>query len=312
MRESELHQHIFDRSRGLIGSFPRVVVGPGDDAAVVRAGGDAPLLAVTVDQLIEGRHYEPRRLESPEGRDLVARKAIARSISDLAAMGAAPHWSLATAALPGSFKHADDLFDRMARWASHWECPLVGGDIASTEGPLTLTVTAAGGFASDPDARGPVLRSHATPGDLVCVTGSLGGWLESEHHLRFEPRVIEAAWLARTLGPHLGAMIDLSDGLGRDAARLADASGVRLELDADRLPPRRSGLTLESMLGDGEDYELCFTLRPDAGRSLPACSPETGVPFTIVGRVLGPGEGPACTVRRGNDRLDASRLGWDH
>ena len=146
MRESELHDHIDRRSRGLSGAFSQVVVGPGDDAAIVRTGttDSGTLQAITVDQLIASRHFDPALLDSPEGRDLVARKAIARSISDLAAVAASPRWSLATAALPASFKHADDLFDRMFAWANHWRCPLVGGDIAATTGPLTLTVTAAG------------------------------------------------------------------------------------------------------------------------------------------------------------------------
>ena len=133
MRESELLAHIYDRSKALPGSFAEVVVGPGDDCAVLRsASGDLTLLSV--DQLIEGPHFEPG---TPTDR--IAYKAFARSISDLAAMGGEPTAALAAAALPDSFQDADALFDAMHRVAADFACPLVGGDIARTTGPLSLT-----------------------------------------------------------------------------------------------------------------------------------------------------------------------------
>ena len=141
MRESELHAHIAARSIGLVaGGGYEIVVGPGDDCAVLRSPkGEISLL--TVDQLVEGRHFTPET-----SIDLIARKAIARSVSDIAAMGGTPVWSLASGTLPKDYRHANELFDAMSRWAKHWQCPLVGGDIASHNDPnhpLTISVTVA-------------------------------------------------------------------------------------------------------------------------------------------------------------------------
>ena len=134
MRESELLEHIARASSDLGGD---VLVGPGDDAAVVRVGGETLLL--TVDQLVEGRHYEPGT-----AHERVAHKAIARSVSDIAAMGGRPRFTLATAALPAGFEDAAGLFDRMREAAGRLGCPLVGGDIASTDGPALFTTTVVG------------------------------------------------------------------------------------------------------------------------------------------------------------------------
>lgn len=272
-----------------------VRVGPGDDAAVLEAPG-API-AATVDQLIEGRHFERGTMVG-----LIARKAVGRSISDAAAMAARPWVSLATAAVPPHFREADALFEAMGRWARAWGAPLVGGDLAATTGPLTLTVTV---LALCEGARGPVLRSSARPGEGVYATGRLGASLVSGRHLRVVPRFAEALWLARALGDRLGAMIDLSDGLGMDAGRVAEASRVRIALDAERLP-----LHLEAdwraALSDGEDYELLFTARGPVPRVIPGL----GTPVTRVGRVE---EGEGCVVRTpAGDEVDASAMGFEH
>ena len=297
MRESELLAHIYNRSKALPGSFAEVVVGPGDDCAVLRSvSGDLTLLSV--DQLIEGRHFDPG---TPPDR--IADKAFARSISDLAAMGGEPTAALAAAALPDSFRDADTLFDAMHRVAADFACPLVGGDIARTTGPLSLTVTVVG---SPHTERGPVLRSDARVGDAVFVTGRLGGSLASGRHLSFSPRLAEGGWLCDTLGDRLGAMIDLSDGLGRDAGRIALASGVAIELDASLIPRHPDVTDAQAAVSDGEDYELCFTARGD----VPRRCPQTGTAVTRVGRVVA---GSGCTLRLDSgDVLDASELGWEH
>lgn len=299
MRESRLLDHIYRRSADLVSSFPGVVLGPGDDCAVVA---DGPRTLLTVDQLIEGRHYLPGTAV-----DLVARKAVARSVSDIAAMAGTPRWALATAAIPASWSQAesDDLFDRMAAWARHWGCPLVGGDIASLPdgAPMVLTVTVGG---EPHGTRGPVTRSEAKPGDAVWLTGRVGGSLPSGRHLTFEPRIAEAQWLAETLASRLHAMIDLSDGLGRDAARVAAASGVRIEIAATLVPvcaPRSA-----SAASDGEDYELLFIT--DGDITLPAACPRTGTPVARIGHVMA---GQGCVIIDADGRAwDTTELGWDH
>ncbi|MCC6660326.1 MAG: thiamine-monophosphate kinase [Phycisphaerales bacterium] len=304
MREGELLRHIYARSAGLAG-IPQVAVGPGDDCAVVRAGGGDVLLKV--DQVVAGRHFRP-----PPGTpiDLIARKAVGRAVSDIAAMAGTPVCSLAGAVLPPGAAWADELFDAMSVWAGRWGCPLVGGDICISEepspsphGPGGLPVLGVTIMGTPHPARGPVLRSGARPGDGVYVTGLLGATLDPRtglgHHLAFEPRLAEAMALADGLGAGLHAMMDISDGLGLDASRLAAASGVRIELDAGAFP-LREGADWRGAAGDGEDYELLFTT--DAG--------EIPIPAWRVGVVA---RGSGCTIRGpGGEVADAGAFGWEH
>ena len=300
MDESTLLAHIYDRSANLAADFAsRVAVGPGDDCAVLRLTSGADSILVTTDQLVEGRHYDPA---TPV--NAVAHKAICRSLSDIAAMGGKAHSCVAAATLRAGFENADELFDAMARTAAHYDCPLVGGDIAFGDGPTVICVTVTG----EPHGRrGPVLRSGALPGDIVCVTGNIGGSFESGKHLTFEPRLREAAWLCDTLGDRLVAMIDISDGVWRDAGRIAAASSVRIMLNEAAIPLAPSAKDARSAIADGEDYELIFTIRP--GAEIPRVTP-TGVTITTIG-VAEPGVGCALRVRDGAV-IDASDLGWDH
>lgn len=303
MRESDLHNHLYTLTSGMPARWPHVLTGPGDDCAVVAPQRGS--LLVTVDQLVEGRHFD-----TGTPVNLIARKAIARSVSDIAAMGGdanaeAGGWALATGILPTGYPHARELTDALHHWAAHWGFPIVGGDIASGEegGPLSLTVTIAG---RPHPIRGPVLRSGARPGDEVWVTGRIGNSLASGRHLAFEPRLTTGAWLCQSLGERLHAMIDVSDGLGRDAARVARASGSRIELDGPLVPLHADVTHLHTAVGDGEDYELCLCVSPGAG--LPARAPD-GVELTRIGRVVA---GSGCSIVIDGVARDASELGWDH
>jgi thiamine-monophosphate kinase len=335
MHEDQLLQAIARASAGLT-RWPGVVVGPGDDTAVLDIPG--PLL-ITNDQLIEGRHIEPpghaagpstapRSDTTPPDDawlDRVARKAMARSVSDIAAMAGQPVAAVATAALPSARGWDDEtarrLFACMNRWAEFWGCPLVGGDIATTPGPLLLTTTVLG---TPHPLRGPVLRSAARPGDTVWVTGALGGSLASGHHWSFTPRLHEAAALADALDDRLHAMMDLSDGLGLDSARLARASGVAIELDSALLP-RNPGVDADGgwagALGDGEDYELLLTVDASVDdhsvrRALAglARDGESATPITRVGVVRASAEhAPLVTIIDHNGAAHpVEGLGWVH
>lgn len=308
MIESVLLQSIATRAAGMSQRFPRVLEGPGDDCAVVSFAGGAMLL--TVDQLVEGRHVRPGT-----AIDLIARKAIARSISDIAAMAGTPVAALATGTLPAGFdsERADQLCARLHHWAERWGCPVVGGDIASSgspRDPMVLTVTVVG----EPHVRrGPVLRRTARVGDSVFVTGRLGGSFEPAtglgRHLTFTPRVTSAAALVDALGTGLHAMMDISDGLGRDAGRLARASGVTIELEAGDLPCT-PGVDWPAALRDGEDYELLFT-----AASAPASLPDGDggqLAVTRIGRVVAARPGNWCLVRGDGREFEASEEGWDH
>lgn len=298
MRENDLLAHIARRSADLPSAFGAVVVGPGDDCAVVRAGPDT-LQLLTVDQLVEGRHFAP---DTPVAR--IAHKLIARGVSDIAAMGGTPTWALATGLLPRNYAYANELFDCMANAARSLGAPLVGGDIATWDGALVLTCTVGG--APHP-ARGPVLRSGAQPGDELWVTGRIGGSLRSGRHLRFVPRVNVGTWLCDSLGASLHAMIDVSDGVGIDASRLAAASGVRAVIDLPRVPLHDDVHDALAAIGDGEDYELLLAAAP--GAALPAHAPD-GTPITRIGRFTS-GEGCIAIDARGREH-DASARGWEH
>lgn len=304
-RENELLARIAQVSSGLSSRFPQVLIGPGDDCALV----SSPVRTLLkVDQVIEGRHFTPG---TP--LDLIARKAIARPVSDIAAMAGTPSAALAAAILPADERRAADLFDACARWAEHFGCPIVGGDISLTApradgGRLSLSISVAGEPHS---TRGPVLRAAAQPGDRVYVTGALGGSFDPAtglgRHLTFEPRIAEARWLASALGSSLHAMMDLSDGLGLDGARLAKASGVRLVLDADRTPRAAGVADWTRAFADGEDYELLFTAAAEA--LVPGVIPGVGTAVTEIGTVEA---GSGCVAIVDGRPVDVSTLGFEH
>ncbi len=302
MNESQLHEHIYARSVGLIaGGSTEILLGPGDDAAVTRSTtGDISLL--TVDQVVEGRHFT-----SDTDINLIARKAIARSVSDIAAMGGEPSWALATGVLPKDYPQSDELFDALSRWAKHWNCPLIGGDIAthgSTDHPLTLTVTVGGTMQRGST---PVLRSGARDGDMLYLTGPVGDSFNSSHHLNFEPRVNAGLWASKN---SVHAMMDISDGLGRDSHRIATASNVCIEIDTSKVPMNPGCKDWKQAISEGEDYELLIALDPN--------TPIADSPRKLLGpigtvRACNPNEKPGSTiVDPGGVPHHAEQLGWDH
>lgn len=292
MNESALLTLIQSRSQGLALTGAELLVGPGDDAAVVRvAGGER--LVLTVDQLVEGRHSAPGT-----ALELVARKAVARSVSDVAAMGAVPVWAMATGLLPKGFERGDELFAALYRWANLFGCPLIGGDIATGPGPMALTVTVCGRME---EGHEPKLRSGARAGDEVWLTGPVGSSLASGWHLAFEPRV-DVGRAASALA-EVHAMIDLSDGLGRDAGRVGRASKVSIEMDASRIPLREGATDWRTAIGDGEDYELLIV-----GQNLARRIPGLVGPIGVVRE----GEPGAVVIDETGTRYDVGEAGWDH
>ncbi|MBA4028098.1 MAG: hypothetical protein C0475_02975 [Planctomyces sp.] len=301
---------------GFATACPHVLIGPGDDCAAVRApgpwGGAGAVELITTDQVIGGRHVDEQAAV-----ELIARKAVARSVSDIAAMAGTPRWCVAAGALPAGMpqERAVALCAAIARWGERFGCPVVGGDIAAVPAGSAMVLTATVGGWAHP-TRGPVRRDGARVGDGVWVSGRIGASLVSGRHMTFEPRVGTAAWLAEALGARLRAMIDVSDGLGIDAARVGRASGVRVRVELDRVPmnpevgPGRAARL--AACGDGEDYELLFTAAGDA--ALPAADPQ-GVPITRIGAVEGLDDvtrAGAVIVLEGGVEIDASGLGWEH
>jgi len=315
MAEADLLEHVFGHNARLP---PRVTLAPGDDMGAIRFAGRDLLAAV--DPVADGVHFD-RATTAPA---LIGRKALARNLSDVAAMAAVPVGALASAMLPEGMAdpEAEALVRGLQEAGARWDCPLFGGDVGTWGGPLILSVSV---LAEMPEGRAPIRRSGARAGDLVCVTGALGGSAIAEggapHHLTFEPRLAEARTLADRLGPALTAMIDLSDGLGRDLGHIARASGLGASLEAACLPVTgRAARAAETegipawrrAVGDGEDYELAFTLAPEAAGRLAGLLPE--LPVTRVGamRPADAGRPRVELVETDGTVRDASDLGWEH
>ncbi len=292
----------------------QVVVGPGDDLAVLggvraaAASGDG--LLVGADQVVVGRHV---RLD--EDPFAIGRKAVLRNLSDVAAMAARPLATIATATLDPTRDQAwaQRLHAGLHETALAWNAPLVGGDLAThptIDGPTVVSVTILA-VPALPDGR-VITRSGAMPGDLLVVTGRLGGSLQPDgggRHLDFTPRIDAAIELASALGADLVAMMDLSDGLARDASRLVRMAGAAAVVEAPRLPTH-DGCDWRAAIGDGEDYELLAVCR----RRPPEMA--AGVPITVIGRVIeASGDGIGAVWIEGHDgdvRERVEHLGWEH
>lgn len=297
MREFELLQRVFAGNARLPS---RVTLPPGDDMAVLELG--ERTLLVAVDQVADGVHVN--LAGTPVDR--VARKLIVRNLSDVAAMAARPVAAVATACLPNDFgdERAGELTDALQRHAHAFACPLIGGDVSVWSHPLLLTMT----ILAEPDGVAPIRRDGARPGDGVYVTGQLGGaWDEQGGgpHLTAEPRVELARQLAMTPGVEVRAMIDLSDGLGRDLGHICERSGVAAEVRADRIPCRPR-VDVRNALSDGEDYELCFTAAGEPPASI------DGVAITAVGRIVEAARPGVTLIETDGTRRPLTDAGWEH
>jgi thiamine-monophosphate kinase len=317
---------IIERIARLTTTRAGVAVGIGDDAAVL-AG--SPATVVTQDLLVDGVHFR----RGTSGMADIGHKALAVNLSDVAAMGAAPVAAIVGLGLPDvdplGGADLDLLYGAMEALAARHDVTIAGGDV--TRAPaLVLSVTAIGTMAA---GVAPVLRSGARPGDLLCVTGTLGaaaaglavlddprlatGLTEAdalrEASLRPTPRVAAGRSLA---AGGATAMLDCSDGLALDALRLARASGATVELDLDRVPVAGGVAAVAARLGiaadvlaatGGDDYELIVTVPPDG---LDRARRDLDVGLSVVGRVVtGPG---VLRLRRDGVPVELGRLGWEH
>jgi thiamine-monophosphate kinase len=259
---------------------PRVIVGPGDDCAVIAMTPAVPCL-VTTDMLMEGIDF----VLAEAGAHRVGHKALAVNLSDIAAMGGRPRAAVVSVALPrgGTERIARELYEGMRALADAFDTPIAGGDTNTWDGGLVISVTLLG----EPGPQGPIRRNGARPGDWLMVTGALGGSLQGKH-LDFTPRVREALALQEHATVH--AMIDISDGLAADVNHLCTESRCGAALAAESIPvsdaARRSsdGRTqLEHAMGDGEDFELAFAVTPADGAHLLCSQPIAGITLHRIG-----------------------------
>jgi thiamine-monophosphate kinase len=264
-------------------SDPRVLLGPGDDAAALRLTPNVQCL-VTTDMLLEGSCF----LLAEAGPRRVGRKAMAVNLSDIAAMAGKPVAAFVSVGLPrqGGRALAEELYLGLREVADAFNTTLAGGDTNSWNGPLVISVTVLG----EATGRGPVTRSGARPDDWLLVTGALGGSILGKH-LDFTPRVREALQLHALAELH--AMIDLSDGLAADVHHLCDESHCGAVLRAEAIPTTEAAQSmrdgrspLEHALSDGEDFELVCAVAPEEGRRLVQTQPLNGVTLTHIGECV--------------------------
>ncbi|MFH1478092.1 MAG: thiamine-phosphate kinase [Verrucomicrobiota bacterium] len=293
-----------------------VVVGPGDDCAVVRPLDDARYdYLLKSDPVIEGVHF----VRTTPGA-AVGHKALGRVLSDIAAMGGEPLWALVNLVVPHAVSVAriTGIYAGMRRLARHWRVAIVGGDV--TRGPCLEAHV----FGVGRVPRGKaVLRSGARSGDCLFVTGALGGSCRGKH-LAFQPRLAEGRWLQ---GQGLAtAMIDLSDGLATDLRHLIRQSRVGAELFLTSIPlasavkksaSRQTALRSSEQAQwhafcDGEDYELLFTVSPaNMAKLIRAWQKIWKMPCTRIGTITDRRDVIECVDARGRKtRLKAT--GYEH
>lgn len=279
---------------GLVPQDPAPAAGPGDDCAVIDLGPQHAFLQLLKTDALVGRvHFLP---DTPARQ--VGWKSAARVVSDFAAMGGKPERFLVTLALPAETEvcWVEDLYRGIGDCLKTFGAVLAGGETSSVPpGSAPVISIAATGSVRREHL---VLRSTAKPGQILLVTGMLGGSLQGKH-LDFTPRVKETYWLVSKYKP--AAMMDLSDGLAKDLPRLAAASGCGFVIQTGSLP-LSPGCSIRDALGDGEDFEMLFAMEQDRVPSLLAAwsaeFPE--LPLTVIGHLVEPGTG------------DTLAGGWDH
>jgi thiamine-monophosphate kinase len=285
-------------------------VGIGDDAAVVELGA-GPQCVISVDIIADQVDFQLDRTDPRQ----IGYKALAVSLSDLAAMASRPVTAVVAVALPlhGGLELGRQLVEGMLPLAERFDMSIAGGDTHSWEAPLLVSVTAIGQWTG----RRPLRRSGGQPGDQIVVTGTLGGSILGKH-LSFEPRVYEALLLHERYELH--AAIDISDGLGVDLGHLADESQCGAVVDLASIPVSEAAVrlaatqpdgrsALDHALGDGEDFELLLAVPPRAADQMLADQP-LDVPLVRIGELVR--EPGLWQASLSGERQELRRSGFEH
>ncbi len=286
----------------------QLVVGAGDDCAVLDLGSPDHLILFKTDAVVEGVHFTR---ETPPQK--IGRKALARCLSDIAAMAGTPTAALVTLALPAGFDpdFISGIYAGLNALATQHQVAVAGGETTTNPDRILISIALIGMMP-----RGkPIRRNGARPGDAIFVTGELGGSLAGKH-LDFEPRLAEARWLAGHFQLH--SLMDLSDGLAGDLRHILTASGVGAEILKSAVPVSRAAKVrarensaakppLAAALSDGEDFELLFTLAAgNAVKLLDRWKQQfPKLKLTCIGKIV-PGEGILIRDKIGSRPLNAN------
>ncbi len=278
---------LIDRITKKLKKVPSVVAGPGDDCAVVVFDAKRYQL-LTCDMLVEGVDFTAH--DAPE---LIGRKAIAVSVSDIAACAGLPRHCLVSVGFPlkTTVAFVDKLMAGMLGVCRRYGIALVGGDISRSE-KLVIDVSMTGLV----EKKNLVLRSGARPGDLLVVTGALGGSRKGKQ-FTFTPRVKEARFLVEQVKVH--AMIDISDGFVQDLGHILEKSDAGAVLYEELIPLSKDAGGLDSALYDGEDFELLFAVSTADARRIFAMRPGA---YHLVGEVVDKSGGLKLIDRQSRER----------
>ncbi|MGI8981189.1 MAG: thiamine-phosphate kinase [Pirellulaceae bacterium] len=291
---------------------PRLLLGPGDDAALLALAKENACV-VTTDMLMDGVDFQLGKYGHSPQR--IGRKSLAVNLSDLAAMAARPVGAVISLALPrsGGESLALQLNEGIVPLAEEFETAIAGGDINSWDGPLVISITAIGEVIPGKEWR----RSGARPGDAILVTGWFGGSILGRH-FDFSPRIRESLLLAEQYD--IQAAMDVSDGLSLDLSRLCEASGCGAVLDLSQIPiaPAANELSaakqgdlspLDHALSDGEDFELILAVAPAVAQQLLSVQP-LAIPLTRIGCFV---EAPGLWQQTGGGPLQSlAPRGFEH
>ncbi len=296
----------------LMPSNPDTIVGPGDDCAVINIDHPERQMLFKTDAVVEDVHFT-----LDQGADRIGHKALARCLSDIAAMGGTPHSAVVTLGLHKDFDTdwIQRFYEGMGTLARAHEVAIVGGETVRTPSGMFASIALTGWIPTGQAA----LRRHGKVRDALFVTGLLGGSLK-EKHLDFTPRLKEGQWLVSQFG--VQTMMDLSDGLAGDLQLLCQASGVGAQLWGDYIPISREAKerarqgdtakpALVAALTDGEDFELLFAIAPQKAVQLKDAWKEAfpDVPLSCIGTLT---EGTEVYLRDRNGIRPLRHHGYDH
>jgi len=308
----------------------RVVKGIGDDTAVIEIKKDKLLLSTT-DTLAEGVHFKTSYAEPR----LIGKKALAISLSDIAAMGGTPLFFLLSVSLPKTLDNGFvvKLLKGMKDCATKHKITLIGGNTTSSSN-IIITTTVLGEISRNE----VIYRRGATPGDCVFVTGTIGDsalglkalkkygkgavtskafGMSAKKHLCPEPRIKAGRLLAQKR--LASAMTDISDGLIRDLKHITLESNVGAVVEFEKIPLsketkdylRKHPFAVKTILSGGEDYELLFTAKPEAEKSIRGISKRLGIRISRIGKILPKSEGVVVIDEKGR-RINVKKEGFEH